>query len=202
MDFQESCSAILLALSFLNRKYLSELKVMKFFVQFSKYLIKFIINISFYYFKSITFMFAIYKTLFFTNVIPSIIQLLLTFHYSFDYIWDVYLLVVIYSSLLFGFPYFLFKFNNERIYKNCINAELNFFFIVLFFCFFEIQNSVVFLSNLYYFDLHILRKKAFLDQNEYLRQSHSFTEKALKDLSAFVRENYDENILKIKSRNR
>ena len=132
MDFQESCSAILLALSFLNRKYLSELKVMKFFVQFSKYLIKFIINISFYYFKSITFMFAIYKTLFFTNVIPSIIQLLLTFHYSFDYIWDVYLLVVIYSSLLFGFPYFLFKFNNERIYKNCINAELNFFYCLVF----------------------------------------------------------------------
>ena len=202
MGFQESASFILLVLCFLNRESVSRTMIIQFLIHFIKYLIGFIFKISCYYFKFILLIFAIYKAFFFTNFVPSIIQIALTFHYSFNYIWDVYLLMIVYSTFIWCFPFYLYKYNNEKIYNISVKTELNAF---LFFCFFYIlnlENCFACLTNLFYFDFFILNKKTFLKPHEYSEQTESYTAKALEELAKFARENYDDHVYKIKATKR
>ena len=84
MLFEESIQFIFLILCFLNKKALADALIIKFLINFSKYFIASLLKISYYYFKLVFFLFAVYKAFFFTNFVPSIVQLLLTFHYSFN----------------------------------------------------------------------------------------------------------------------
>ena len=204
MIYQDSIAFFILVLCFLKRIYIAESVFTKFTISFSKYLFFSLVQISYSYIKLIIFLFAIYKAFFITNLVPSIIQVMVIFNYSFNYVWDAYLLLVVYVSALWCFPCYVYQFINEKLFKISVQFEINVIISLSFFYFFNLENFFYCLVNLYYFDLHIFNKNrnAFLDEAEFYMQSKCLTQKSLKELASFVKENYDSSVSKIKAKKR
>ncbi len=79
----------------------------KIFFGYIKCLAYFIIDVSYYYMKIIGVFLIWYQALFFSNLIPNFIQRFLSFHFLFNFLWDLFLLLIIYSSFLVCLPMFV-----------------------------------------------------------------------------------------------
>ena len=202
MFYQETIRFIFLVLCFLNKRFLSETLVLKFFINFLKYLIVALLKSSYYYIKFVFFLFAIYKAIFVTNFLPSLVQVMIIVNYSFNFIWDGYLLLLIYSTVFWFFPYYLYKFSNEKLLKISVNHEVDMLIVFSFIYFSPSEKIISCLVNLYSFDLLMRNRKIFLNENAYLLQSRNSTQKALQELASFVRDNYDSSVLNLKAKNR
>ena len=200
MCFEETIIFLFLALCFLHKKSLAESLFIKFLINFAKYLVSTFFKISFYYFKLIFFLFSFYQAFFFTNFIPSFIQVILTFNYSFNYVWDAYLLLIIYTAVFWCLPYFFYKFYNEKMSKISVQIYVDVLIVFAFYFFYGFETSFCLLPNLLYFDFFIRNKHAFLSENDYSNQSQSLTQKSLKELAKYVRENYDQQVLNVKAK--
>ena len=103
-----------LFLSFLNASDLAKTFFIKFFFGYLKYLVQFSIKLSYFYLKFIGVF--LYKAFFFTNLIPSFIQLVFSFHFLFNYFWDLYLLLIIYFSIFFCLQFIDLYIQKEKIF--------------------------------------------------------------------------------------
>jgi hypothetical protein len=113
---------------YLNVSYLVHNNFFKFIVRFIIYTCSVFIKISSIYFKNVWSAFKFFKSLFFSSLIPSIIQFIITFHLLFDYVWKIYLYSLI-ISLFFVTPYFVFVYTNDKITKidiKCLKNEIKF----------------------------------------------------------------------------
>ena len=183
-----------LCLSFLNASDLSKALLTRFLFGYLNYLVHFLFKLSYYYFKFIGVFLIWYKALFFSNLIPTFIQLIFSFHFLFNFIWDMYLLLIIYSSILVCLPIYVLNFNTKK--TNCLKAELKSIIILIFFLYFNFEIVLATFTNLVCIDKLLLNRKTFISMNEYDLMTKTFTEKSLSELQLHVLENYDETKIK------
>jgi hypothetical protein len=184
---------ILLCLSFLITSELSKTVFVRFLFGYLKYLFRFLAKLSYYYLKLIGVFFIWYKALFFSNLMPSFIQILLSFHFLFNFFWELYLLIIIYSSILVCLPYYGFIFIQEKTI--CIHSELKSVILMSLIVFFNFELAFCTISNLICIDKLYLNRSVFLSTTEYDLIKISFTEKSLKELQIHVKENYDKTMI-------
>lgn len=99
--------SIVLALLFLSDDFLiKNFKFINFFYCFLPFFVKCILSVGKIYFKIV---FYTYNVLFFITCLPAVIQYSFLFTYCFEYIWDIFLLLSIYS-LIFSFPFYCYSF--------------------------------------------------------------------------------------------
>ena len=99
-----------------------ENQVIKLIVYFLPYTFSFFVKVSKIYFNFIYESFIFLKNIFFIPLIPPFFQCLLTFSILFSYIWDCYLLFIIYTLIFVCFPKYLYNFFSK-------NQTANFFYI-------------------------------------------------------------------------
>ena len=87
-----------------------------FFSGFLQFCLKNIILLSKNYFKFVLNIVNLIKNLFFVAIIPMVLQYFLIFHFFFEYIWTIYLLLIVYF-LIISTPYYLL-FNSSAIPKS------------------------------------------------------------------------------------
>ena len=173
---------------------------MKFFFGYIKHVFFCSFKISFYYFKFIGLLFIWFKALFFSNLLPSFIQILLSFHFLFNHIWDLYLLLIFYSSILIFLPHFIYKYNIQKNYA--VEFELKVIIIFCFILLFNFEIAFLSISNLICVDMLIINRNRLMNKNDYNFQHSSLTQKALDDLRVFILNNYDQTITKFKKKQR
>ena len=181
-----------LFLSFLNASDLAKTFFIKFFFGYLKYLVQFSIKLSYFYLKFIGVFLIWYKAFFFTNLIPSFIQLVFSFHFLFNYFWDLYLLLIIYSSIFFCLPVCGFIYTKRK--NICVQIELKILILLNFILFFNFEVVFFTFINLICIDKLLLNRKKFLSKNEFNMETKTFTEKSLNELQLHVLENYDKTL--------
>ena len=121
---KEAClRSVFLVLSFFSNDDLSQTLLIKFLIGCLRYVFFFFFKTSYFYLKALSILFIWYKTLFFTNLVPSIFQVFLSFHFLFNYIWDFYLLFSVYSIFLICLSYYIYKFYKEKIFNISVSLE-------------------------------------------------------------------------------
>jgi hypothetical protein len=158
MTSEECVRSVFLILSFFSNDELSQTLVVKFLIGFLKYVFFFFFKTSYFYFKSLSILFIWYKTLFFTNLVPSILQVFLSFHFMFNYIWDFYLLFSVYSVFLVCLPYYAYKFNKEKISNISVSLELKVLILLAFFLIITFEYAFLIAINLIVIEL-VIRKR-------------------------------------------
>ena len=87
-----------------------ENKLIQFFIGFIPFCLNFFLRISKFYFKCVSVIFVFLKSLIFKPILPLIFQYAVTFHITFNFFWDGYLLLSVYSIIFYCFPYYFYSF--------------------------------------------------------------------------------------------
>ena len=116
-------------------------------------------------------------------------------NFTLPYVWDLYLLLVIYALVLICLPLSIYKFNFEKTVN--VETKLQITLIVGFYYFLNFETFFITIANLLCIDWFLFKKKTFLNQNEYDLQI-PFTRRALNELSIYISSNYDATINKLK----
>ena len=99
-------------------------KIIVFFLEFIPFFLNFFFKFSFKYFKTILSVLDLFRIIFFVSFLPVIFQFFLLFHFYFDYIWDLYLLLVFYSFLILLLPYYFYL-----VYKQTETYHISYFWL-------------------------------------------------------------------------
>ena len=115
----------------------SDKRIIVFFVNFIPFFVCFLIKYSIFYFKIVSIIFVIFKTLFFVPLLPIFVQYSLTIFVSFDFFWDAYLLLSVYSVIFICLPYYIYNFYFKR-------HSFNYFYV------YQIKISILIIIHLTY----------------------------------------------------
>ncbi len=161
-------SMALVVILYFNVSYLVHNYFFQFIVRFIIYTCNVFIKISSVYFKAVWSAFIGIKSLFFSSLIPSIIQFVILFHLLFDYVWKIYLLSLI-ISLFFVTPYFIFIYTTDKIVKadiKCLINEIKFLISFFLFVIVNPSNATAVVAVLFVADLCVAdyknKKKRYL----------------------------------------
>lgn len=150
---------VLLVVFFMRCEHLSENKFLQFFLNLIPFAFSFIYKYSKLYFKIISSIFVIFKTLFFLPILPLFFQYSLSIYFSFDYLWTIYLLSTIYSFFIICVPLYIYKFCTCQISNNFFSVykfKLCIIFFILFY--FSEQSSLSIISLLISYEIYNVRK--------------------------------------------
>ena len=105
---------------------ISQLKIIQFFVGLIFFTVYFYYKITTFFLTSISYLYKFLKFFIFilVPVIPFLFQAALIFHFFFDYLWNLYLHVVINSYIFIFFPYYSYLFYNFSINQDNIVSSL------------------------------------------------------------------------------
>jgi hypothetical protein len=131
----ESLIILITFIIFLNCNTLLSMNFIVSFLEFIPFFLHFFFKYSFKYFKTILSVINLFRLIFFVSFLPVIFQFFLLFHFYFDYIWDLYLLLVIYSFLLILLPYYFYL----------VYTQTTTFHISIFWLKFELKTILVFI---------------------------------------------------------
>ena len=137
LELQSYFFFLVLCLSYLNSTDLGKTLLIRFFFGYIKCLAYFIIDVSYYYMKIIGVFLIWYQALFFSNLIPNFIQLFLSFHFLFNFLWDLFLLLIIYSSFLVCLPMYALRSNSKKLIS--IETEIKSLIILNLILFFNFE---------------------------------------------------------------
>jgi hypothetical protein len=131
-------------------------KIIVSFLEFIPFFLNFFFKFSFKYFKTILSVLDLFRLIFFVSFLPLIFQFFLLFHFYFDYIWDLYLLLVIYSFLLLLMPYYFYLvFTHAATYHISyfwLKLELKSILVFIFFKFIKFDNPSICVSFILLFE--------------------------------------------------
>ena len=118
MEFIGLLTTIVFFIIYVQCDEFSDNKIILFLVNFIPYVLSFFLKYSIFYFKLISCIFVTFKTLFFVPILPMFLQYSLTIFVSFDFLWDAYLLLSVYSIVLICIPCYIFQFYFKKLSAN------------------------------------------------------------------------------------
>lgn len=117
--------SIILTVLFFCEKQLCEMKIVKFTFGFIPYNVLFLIKFTRTYFRAIKSIFQFFSKLFFCNFIPLIFQILVVLYFSFNIVWDTYLVLSIFSMIV-SVPFYIRTYNTKNNYVKAQSIFLKF----------------------------------------------------------------------------
>lgn len=120
----------------LNQKFLNQYSgSFRFILLFFPFYMSFCVKLTKYYFYYVKISYNFVVRLFFPSFVPQIIPLIIFFHFCFTFVWNIYLLLVIYSSVLISLPLYCYNYYYDR--KISVFPE---FFVLICVYFFQIYD--------------------------------------------------------------
>jgi hypothetical protein len=133
----ESLIVLVTFLIYWNCDALLRKKFIVYFWEFIPVFFHFFLKFTLNYFKAILSVMDLIRLIFFVSFLPVLFQFFLLFHFYFDYVWDLYLLLVIYSFLLILLPYYFYLVYNktQTFHISCFWLKFELKAILVFICF-------------------------------------------------------------------
>jgi hypothetical protein len=140
-----------------------------------------------------------FKILFFTTVIPSILQLAVYFHFLFDCFWFFYLHLLLNAIVFVSIPYYSWLFYKKGTCdivtnKNLSIITLNIICLLIIFVFFGSEILAFVIVYILTDKLHAKVKQIFIKKRikKHVNASEDLTKRELQKLNCFLKDHIDE----------
>ena len=149
---------LFISLLFFENRWIGEKTVTKIIFDFSSFVLRSVCNKSKLYWRLLRLMFDLIDEAFF--FLPKIIKFLVIFHYLFNFVCNLYMIVVT-ITILYEIPKYILKLKNNMLPENNQYIQLFLKYSAVFFMFskYDINKATFYLALMFIVDFIKIRKK-------------------------------------------
>jgi hypothetical protein len=136
--FSQNLFNLFLIILYFNQNLFSEYSgVFRFVVLYFPFCISFLIKLTKFYFNFVKRLYSLVVYPFFPSIVPPIVPFIFLFHFCFNLVWTIYILIAFYSVSLFSIPLYIYSFYQKEKYS--VYYEFGLLISIYFFQIYEFE---------------------------------------------------------------